>query len=169
MECIICSEEITAATGRTVLGCGHEFHAVCVARWFCRQEGASSCPCCRKEAGQYEDVTRAGAAEASDDEESDWGEDAYGDEDDEAASVISVDIYWRRDASGVWQRAFREKITTKDWDPASDPDDVPEELVEGAVSFQKLWRGYLVRHRKPMLDAAAALITLQAWAPSSYA
>jgi hypothetical protein len=155
MECIICSEDITRATGHTVLGCGHEFHAICVARWFCRQEGNSSCPCCRREAGEYEDVTKIGADDTDSDEEEDEDED----EDEDSESLISVEIYWQRDAAGGWKQLFRETPTTTDWDPVTEPDDVPKEIKEGAEVFQRLWRGYRVRQT---LNAAEALLVLKA-------
>lgn len=160
MECIICSEDITAATGRTVLGCGHEFHAVCVARWFCRQEGASSCPCCRQEAGRHADIATAAAADS--DSDSEWSDDE--DEDDDDASFVSVEFYWRRNEVGVWQRIFRETATTKDWDPAVEPEAVPDEITEGAVAFQALWRG----HRARLQCAVTALLSLKQVAGAAY-
>ena len=158
MDCIICSEEITAATGRTVLGCGHEFHMVCVARWFCRQEGASSCPCCRRESGAYDDVPRA---EAEDDDESDDVSGWSDDDDDDDASLVSVEIYWHRDGMGVWKQVFRETATTRGWDPVSEPDTVPEEIEEGATALQRLWRGYRVRQQRQVMGAVEALLALK--------
>lgn len=150
MECIICSEEITVTTGRTVLGCGHEFHMMCVAQWFCRQEGASSCPCCRRESGTYDDLPQATEA---DDSDSDW-------ESDDSASHVSVEVYWKYDDTvRVWHQIFRETMTTKEWDPVMEPTDVPEEIEEGAVCLQSLWRGYRARQR---LLIAEALLILKA-------
>ena len=48
-DCAICFEEVSAATGQTILSCTHTFHFTCLVRWFANQEGAESCPCCRKE------------------------------------------------------------------------------------------------------------------------
>lgn len=131
---------------------------VCVARWFCRQEGASSCPCCRRESGAYDDVPRAEGEEDSDSEWEDGDEDGDGD----GATVISVEFYWQRDANGVWKEGLRETTTTNIWNPATEPAAVPEEITEGAVALQRIWRGYWVRHRLPMQDAAEALLALKA-------
>lgn len=111
---------------------------MCVTRWFCRQEGASSCPCCRRESGTYDDVPRA--AGGDDDESVASDED---DNDDE--SVVSIEEYWIRGADGVWKRAFRETVTGEGWDPVAEPDDVPLALHVGATVLQTLWRGHAVR------------------------
>lgn len=53
MECPICYEAITAATGQTTMGCKHSFHFACIANWFYSQNEnglLESCPCCRHEA-----------------------------------------------------------------------------------------------------------------------
>ena len=68
-ECSICFADITAETGRTVLGCKHEFHLKCVVTWL--QKGGS-CPCCRQSPGEMEDI--AEKPDPSDDAES-WEDD----------------------------------------------------------------------------------------------
>ena len=50
-DCSICFNAINAATGRSTMSCGHEFHMRCLARWFTNSE---SCPLCRKIAGPLE-------------------------------------------------------------------------------------------------------------------
>jgi len=68
-ECSICFADITAETGRTVLGCKHEFHLKCVVTWL--QKGGS-CPCCRQSPGEMEDI----AIPSQEDEEGDdWTDD----------------------------------------------------------------------------------------------
>ena len=47
MDCSICCDEITAATGRTVMSCGHEFHMACLVRWLQKPDGTGNCPYCR--------------------------------------------------------------------------------------------------------------------------
>ena len=155
MECIICSEEITATTGRTVLGCGHEFHMVCVARWFCRQEGVSSCPCCRRESGAYDDLPRAAAAEADEDSEAD---DDEADDEDDYASVYTIEEYWTRDAVGVWHQHFREPPDRGQWNPAVDAGDaVPPALGHGAAELQRIWRGFVARREYAAVTALMGL------------
>lgn len=126
---------------------------VCVARWFCRQEGASSCPCCRRESGAFDDVPRADGADSDSEDNSD--------EDDDDSSLVSVEVYWLRDSAGVWKQMFRETETTNDWNPVDEPDDVPEEIHEGALTLQRLWRGYRVRHQQAVLGAVEALLALK--------
>jgi hypothetical protein len=68
-DCSICFTDITEETGRTVLGCKHEFHLKCVVTWL--QKGGS-CPCCRQSPGEMEDI----AIPSQEDEESDdWTDD----------------------------------------------------------------------------------------------
>ena len=56
MDCSICFNAITEATGRTILGCKHEFHLKCVVTWL--QTGAG-CPYCRSPTGEYETLSTA--------------------------------------------------------------------------------------------------------------
>ena len=56
MSCAICFEDITESTGRTQLSCKHEFHLKCVVTWLQREEGAGTCPCCRAEPGELEQI-----------------------------------------------------------------------------------------------------------------
>jgi len=55
-DCSICYESITAATGKSVMSCGHEFHLRCLVQWLQQPNGAGSCPCCRHEPGELERV-----------------------------------------------------------------------------------------------------------------
>lgn len=131
---------------------------VCVARWFCRQEGASSCPCCRRESGAYDDLPRAAAEDDSDSEGvSEWDDD----EEDDDASVVTVEIFWRRDEAGVWHQMFRETATTLGWNPVTEPDAVPEEIEEGATALQRLWRGHRVRQQQRVAAAVEGLLALK--------
>jgi Ring finger domain/IQ calmodulin-binding motif len=86
-DCAICFEEVSAATGQTILSCTHTFHFTCLVRWFANQEGAESCPCCRKEMLPTEraswDEGSEGGAEDSDEEE-----DEEDDEDFEEEQVL---------------------------------------------------------------------------------
>jgi hypothetical protein len=51
MDCSICCEEITASSGKAVLGCSHTYHLGCIGRWFLKE---STCPLCRQESGEKE-------------------------------------------------------------------------------------------------------------------
>jgi hypothetical protein len=54
--CPICYEDVTASTGSVNLSCSHTFHLSCITKWFSKQDHGS-CPCCRKEVGEKEDLT----------------------------------------------------------------------------------------------------------------
>lgn len=59
MECSICYEAITDITGQTTLGCSHNFHFRCIVKWFDSQVDNNlkeSCPCCRHEATEHEQL-----------------------------------------------------------------------------------------------------------------
>ena len=79
MECSICFNAITAATGKVELSCSHPFHFSCLTKWFDKQnmEGCEqNCPLCRHEANEFEKMP----APVDEDDEDDEDED---DEDDE--------------------------------------------------------------------------------------
>jgi hypothetical protein len=65
-ECSICCEEIAAATGQVTLSCSHTFHLGCVGSWLLR---STSCPLCRGETCEKEQIQRPDAAEEEEDEE----------------------------------------------------------------------------------------------------
>ena len=58
MECPICYEGITVTSGQVTTSCGHTFHFKCLNTWYYEQlqqeDGAETCPCCRKEPGEFE-------------------------------------------------------------------------------------------------------------------
>ena len=56
MDCSICYEDITPATGHSTLSCNHTFHIGCMARWIGE---SSTCPMCRHALGQKEIVHQA--------------------------------------------------------------------------------------------------------------
>ncbi len=74
IDCSICFNDITGSTGRTVLGCGHAFHLKCVVTWLQREDGAGTCPCCRAEPGEHEQIRSSGSEDEEDgDDESEDG------------------------------------------------------------------------------------------------
>ena len=64
MTCAICFCDITAATGKTVLGCKHEFHLKCIGTWLLGSADAS-CPCCRAAPGELETLSAPHADDES--------------------------------------------------------------------------------------------------------
>ena len=175
-ECSICFEAITEATGHAILGCSHQFHLMCVVRWFQEQDGPSSCPFCRHEVGTLDNVPIY--PEGDDDEE---GEDGEGegsstlsgwtdeeDEDDESDgdSVGSIRRVWTRDpVGGQWEGRWvlhRPVVTV--WDPTAPTEDEvaepPEELTEIATNIQRIWRGYRIRRNRQQPPNNPSVITL---------
>lgn len=69
MDCSICYDEITSATGKVELSCAHTFHFSCLTKWFGTQASngnTQSCPCCRHESNDHEKMPES--SEAEDDE-----------------------------------------------------------------------------------------------------
>lgn len=68
-ECSICTNPITAETGRAQLACSHTFHLGCIGRWTTR--GDTTCPLCRREVAPLERILHAdeSPSEESSDEE----------------------------------------------------------------------------------------------------
>ena len=83
-ECVICYTDLTSETGKSVLGCGHEFHIKCVGQWLL--SGSASCPYCRKEAGDMERIVKL----------SDSDSDTYDSEDDSVSNVTPLMCAARR-------------------------------------------------------------------------
>ena len=57
MDCAICYEAITAATGKVELSCSHSFHINCLTSWFVTlnvTQRTQVCPYCRHESNKHE-------------------------------------------------------------------------------------------------------------------
>lgn len=172
-ECSICFEAITEATGHAILGCSHQFHLMCVVRWFQEQEGPSSCPFCRHEVGTLDNVPIYPEGDDEDGEGSStlsgWsGEDdgGEGDDDDESDgnSVGSIRRVWIRDpVGGQWEgRWILHRPVVTVWDPTAPTEDEvaepPEELTEIATNIQRIWRGHRVRRSRQQVASVITLI-----------
>lgn len=83
-ECVICYTELTSETGKSVLGCGHEFHIKCVGQWLL--SGSATCPYCRKESGEMERIIKL----------SDSDSDTYDSDDDSVSNVTPLMCAARR-------------------------------------------------------------------------
>jgi hypothetical protein len=70
-ECGICNDDISISTGRTIMGCGHQFHTKCLVQWLQKPDGTGSCPYCRKAPGEMERLVQPPVAD-NDDDESVW-------------------------------------------------------------------------------------------------
>lgn len=70
-ECSICYNPVEAATtGKVELSCGHTFHMACISKWF-YSNAESSCPICRKNITDLENVHKPDVQEEDDDLEED--------------------------------------------------------------------------------------------------
>ena len=153
---------------------------MCVVRWFQDQEGPSTCPFCRREAGRLDNVPLVEEGEGSDDGDEDEDEDDDGeweDDEEEDEEIGDLRAVWtRNEQGGFWERTW---VVTGGavmiWDPSAvvgegeEAEEPPEEMVEGAVALQRIWRGWSVRRHlrpPPARDeedvVARILVTLQA-------
>ena len=66
MECSICYEDISAATGQVSLSCSHHYHLGCIGRWLLKN---SSCPLCRGETCEKEKIVVESSYEESEESE----------------------------------------------------------------------------------------------------
>lgn len=86
MECSICYNAITSATGKVELSCSHPFHFSCLTKWFDQQkiQGAhENCPLCRHEASDFEKMPGVALEDEDDDDDEDdesWEEEPTLDE-----------------------------------------------------------------------------------------
>lgn len=83
-ECAICFNELTAATGRSVMSCGHEFHIRCLVQWLQKPDGTASCPCCRREPTEFERLA------APPEPDSDYPEEDFVDDDDRLTALMAA-------------------------------------------------------------------------------
>ena len=77
-DCAICYEAVTAATGRSVMSCGHEFHMRCLVQWLQKPDGSGNCPCCRAEPSELERLVAAPVDSDDEDDDAVEGEEATG-------------------------------------------------------------------------------------------
>lgn len=129
---------------------------LCVVRWFSQQEGPSSCPCCRREAGQLDNLPylEEGAADEMTIEDSDDAESDISDESD----MEDIEVVWHHAADGTWVRYWREAHAPLTWKPTA-PEPAPAELSAPITTIQALWRAHTVRSE---MSAVGALIALKA-------
>lgn len=96
MDCSICYDAITAATGKVDLSCSHTFHFSCLTTWFTAQQDkelSQSCPCCRHESNEHEKMPAAATADDESDEESDEESDDESDDDEYESMSEEEAIY----------------------------------------------------------------------------
>ena len=132
MECAICYDGISTATGKVELSCSHSFHFSCLTHWFKTQahnELEESCPCCRHESNEYEKMPNT-AVVADEDEDEDEDEEV-----EELSEQESIDL-----AAAKERAAFRIAKLKKD---------LSKEAFEDYASskISALFRGYCARYK----------------------
>jgi hypothetical protein len=91
-ECSICFDLIDLkTTGEVKLSCSHSFHFSCISSWFFKQD-KGTCPCCRKEMGEKEDLVGTPAGEDEDDDDEDDEDDEDDDEDDDIVTLNKTEL-----------------------------------------------------------------------------
>lgn len=86
MDCSICFNAITSATGKVELSCSHPFHFSCLTTWFDKQrmQGCDqNCPLCRHESNEFEKMPAILDEEEDDDET--WEYESDDEEEQQAA------------------------------------------------------------------------------------
>jgi hypothetical protein len=125
MECSICFNAITSATGKVELSCSHPFHFSCLTTWFDKQKiqgGCENCPLCRHEANEFEKMP-AGPENEEDEEDDDETWDA----DDEEPTL---------DELAAQERARHRFARYKLINP------IKEVELYAANLIKACWRGY---------------------------
>jgi len=135
----------------------------CIVSWFETQEGASTCPCCRKEVGLLDNVPLIAEPSVS---ESDSDSDSEFEEEEEAGASeeIVIRLTWEQLEDGTWNRVVKVDASDVTWHP-SDATPMPTSLEywieknNHAAKIQAVWRGF---HFRANLTTALMLLDLSA-------
>jgi len=114
MDCAICCDAITAATGKSVMSCGHEFHMACLVKWLQKPDGTGNCPYCRAEPSEKERLVAPPADDSDDDDDDD-------DDDDEEEVATNITALMDAACNGNLTEVIRllgqgEPVDAKDSD-----------------------------------------------------
>ena len=170
MNCSICFEDITKATGSTTLSCEHAFHFRCIDKWLTKQicDGiAQTCPCCRGAGGEFD---RLSVVTDEDLEERDDSTYIPGVDDVESQDADSVldeipndvsELLWERVGEGRWLIISRTDLAyERVRDLFAKENDIDAESlspVPAASKIQAVFRGHMARQN---LRAAQLLMSL---------
>ena len=142
----------------------------CIVSWFETQEGASTCPCCRKEVGLLDNVplvAEPSLSESDSDSDSDSEFEEEAEEGAGAPEEIVIRLSWEQLEDGTWNRVVKvDASNTSDvtWHP-SDATPMPTSLEywieknNHAAKIQAVWRGF---HFRANLTTALMLLDLSA-------
>ena len=143
-ECSICMDWITKETGETILSCSHNFHLMCIVKWYNSQnanEQESSCPNCRNKVGEKEDLPEAEEdeecetdfEEEEDDQEDNEEEEDEEEEDEEDSTELPIPI-----------NPSKLKMTVREFCGVRWVE-VDTDIDETATKIQSAWRGHCAR------------------------
>jgi hypothetical protein len=173
MECSICFNEITSATGKVELSCSHPFHFSCLTTWFDKQnmQGCGqNCPLCRHEANEFEKMPAPADDEEEDDDET-WDADDEEPTLDELAAqerarhrfnryklvnpIEEVQLYAANLIKACW-RGYQDRILYIDLlDNKFDADQAKEEIIKNKANLRKFL------NREKLLKATIGLSRTQ--------
>jgi hypothetical protein len=176
MDCSICMEAITKATGSAVLSCEHAFHFRCIDSWFTKQiwdDLAQTCPCCRN-SGCDMDRCSVQEFEGGEDDEADEDDDeddeSYADAESQAATDMPneeelEDIRWERLGPGRWMIVNSQELAMECFrslfGPLNELDAVEENPQNvAAVKIQTVFRGHRVRNTHTAVMALLRLLAV---------
>ena len=120
MDCPICHDAINADSGITTLACSHSYHLKCITQWISDHD---TCPCCRKQVGDYEKIVKKTGLNRVERTQTYVGENAFPDNIDEMLEEVIRELAdsetlpvsrWILLDSGMWAR-----------DEAREPREVP--------------------------------------------
>ena len=121
MQCPVCFDDITTASGKAELSCSHTFHIKCLSTWFSKTE---TCPCCRHEANTTEKI--------------------YKEEDDSESDYETGPLFTQLSLQELLQMAAAERARhlfqkLKFLNPAYEVE------LYSVISIQKFYRAYRIR------------------------
>lgn len=176
MECSICFDEITKATGSTTLSCEHSFHFRCIVNWFDKQitdDLDQTCPCCR---GGGSEMDRCEVHEWNEGDDDDEEDEDYEDDDEDVESVSfapgsgSDELFrWEQTGAGQWLITSNRQMAYESlrclFGPLNElevEEETPAEIA--ARKIQAIFRGH--RERK-IYGAVKAILSLHPGVPIS--
>ena len=161
MNCSICFDDITKATGSTTLSCDHVFHFRCIDKWLTKQifDGLDqTCPCCRGAGGEFDRLSVISAGEEEEEaEDEDEDDETYVDEEaeDDADSILDEipqdmdDLIWERAGEGRWVITSRPELAYQGlrglFGEANEMDAAPVVAPASVSKIQALFRGHASR------------------------
>lgn len=171
MDCSICFDAITKATGSTTLSCEHAFHFRCIDEWFTKQlldNLHQTCPCCRSEGAELDRCMYEEVSEEGDDDYA-TEEDAESETASDANSVLDeipwemADLLWERGGEGRWVVTSRQELAYQglrslfgEMNELEVQEETSQEVA--ARKIQAIFRGFKTREMYRTVRTLLALV-----------